>query len=156
MCTGTLPSIEIFDTSGDVAHAPVLAKIPLTCMKFLKPSPDPHPLPRELRLTTPVPQEDLKDFKKAFAQEAGASTADLLEELDSTQGLAYTVKETLDQGETLKMALASVGIGADTVERYNSLLQDMLQQVLPIAQQVCKLSKGGSDSELTQDAQTAN
>ncbi len=74
------------------------------------------------------------------------SIADLLQELDSTLELAYTVKESLDQGETLRMALTSVGIGADTVERYNSLLQDMLQQVLPIAQRICKFSKGGPDS----------
>jgi len=36
-----------------------------------------------------------------------------------------------------------VGIGVDTVERYNHLLQEMLQQVLPIAQRICKCSKGG-------------
>ncbi len=34
-------------------------------------------------------------------------------------------------------------IGADTVERYNSMLQEILQQSLPIAQQTCKFSKGG-------------
>ena len=41
------------------------------------------------------------------------------------------------------MALASADIGADTVEHYSSLLQDILQQVLPIAQQTCQFSKGG-------------
>ncbi len=110
-------------------------------MKFLKPGPDPPPLPREPRLKTLVPLEDLKAFKEAFGQETGASTADLLQELDSTLELAYTVKETLDQDEALKTALISVGIGADTVERYNSMLQEMLQKILPIAQQICKILK---------------
>jgi len=97
MCTGMSSSIELLDTSGDADHAPVLAKIPLTCMKFFKPGPDPPPLPREPRLKTPVPQEDLKEFREAFGQETGASTADLLQELDSTLELAYTVKESLIQ-----------------------------------------------------------
>lgn len=66
-------------------------------MRFSKPGPDPPPLPKEPRLKTPVPQEDLKEFIEGFAQETGASTADLLQELDST--LTYTVKETLDQSE---------------------------------------------------------
>ncbi len=60
--------------------------------------------------------------------------------------VAYTVKESLDQGETLRMALTSVGIAANTVERYSSMLQEMLQQVLPIAQRIHKFSKGGPDS----------
>ena len=133
MYTGTSPSIEILDTSGDADHAQILAKISLTCMNFFKPGPDPPPLPREPRLKTPVPQEDLKEFKEAFGQETGAPTAELLQELDSTLELAYTVKESLDQDENLRMALISVGIGVNTVERYSSLLQDILQQVLPIA-----------------------
>ncbi len=70
----------------------------------------------------------------------------LQQELDSTLELAYTVKETLDQDEALKMALISVGIGADTVKHYNSMLQGMLQKTLPIAQQICKFSKGGPNS----------
>ncbi len=41
------------------------------------------------------------------------------------------------------MALTSVDIGADTVESYSSLLQDILQQVLPIAQRICRFFKGG-------------
>ena len=60
--------------------------------------------------------------------------------------VAHTVKETLDQNETLKTALTSVGIGADTAERYNSMLQETLQRILPIAQQLCKSSKGGPNS----------
>ena len=143
MCTETATSTEVLSTSGDADHAPILAKISLTCMSFFKPGPDPPPLPREPRLKTPVPQEDLKEFKEAFAQETGALTADLLQELDSTLELAYTVKETLDQHETLKLALTLVDIGANTVESYSSLLQDILQQVLPIAQRTCKFSKGG-------------
>ena len=74
------------------------------------------------------------------------STADLLQELDSTLELAYTVKETLNQVEPRKMALTLVGIGADTDERNNSLLQDMLRQVLHIAQRVCKFLEGRPDS----------
>jgi len=31
--------------------------------------------------------------------------------------MAYTVKESLSQGETLRMALTPVGIGANTVEQ---------------------------------------
>ncbi len=143
MCTKMAPSTEVLDTSGDADHAPILAKISLTCMKFFKPGPDPPSLPREPRLKTTVPQKDLKEFKEVFAQETGASPADLLQELDSTLELAYTVKETLDQSETLEIALTSVDIGADTVERYGSLLQDILQQVLPIAQQTCQFTKGG-------------
>ncbi len=60
--------------------------------------------------------------------------------------LAYTVKDTLHQDETLKTALIAVGTGADTVERFKSMLQEMLQQTLPIAQQTCKFSKGGPNS----------
>ena len=44
------------------------------------------------------------------------------------------------------MALTSVGVGAVTVESYNSLLQDILQQVLPIVQRICKFSKHGPDN----------
>ncbi len=88
MCTEVLPSTENLNTSGDADHASVLAKLPLTCMNFLKPGPDPSPLPREPRLKTPVPQQDLKEFKESFDQEAGASTANLLYELDSTLELA--------------------------------------------------------------------
>ena len=143
MCTEIAPSTEILNTSGDADHAPILAKISLTCMYFSKPGPDPPPLPQKPRLKTSVPQEDPKPFKETFAQETGALTADLLQELDCTLELAYTVKETLDESETLKMALTSVDIGADTVESYSSLLQDILQQVLPIAQRICKFSKGG-------------
>ena len=143
MCTGMAAHTEVLNTSGDADHAPILARIPLTCMKFLKPGPHPPPLPREPRLKTPVPLEDLKAFKEAFGQEIGASIADLPQELDSTLELVYTVKETLDQNETLKMALTSVDIGANTVEHYSSLLQDILQQVLPIAQQTCQFSKDG-------------
>ena len=129
MCTEMAPSTEVLNTSGDADHAPILAKISITCANFFKPDPDPPPLPREPRQKAPVPQEDLKEFKEAFAQETGASIADLLQERDSTLELAYTVKETLDQSETLKMSLTSVDIGADTVESYSSLLQDILQQV---------------------------
>ena len=146
MCTSMAVHTEVLETSRDADHAPILARIPLTCMKFLKPGLDPPPLPREPRLKTPVPLEDLKAFKEAFDQETGASTADLLQELDSTLKLAYTDKETLNQDETLKTALTSVGIGADTVELYNSMLQEMLQQILPTAQQTCKFSKGGPNS----------
>ena len=39
-----------------------------------------------------------------------------------------------------------MGFWADTVEHYNSLLQDILQQVLPIAWRIYKFSKGGPDS----------
>ena len=147
MCTEMAPSTEVLNTSGDADHTPILAKISLTCMNFSKPGPDPRPLPREPRLKTPVPQEDLKEFKEAFAQETGAATADLLQELDSALEVAYTVKETLDQSETLKMALTSVDIGAYTIERHSSLLRDILQQVLPLAQQTYNFSKGGPVSE---------
>jgi hypothetical protein len=34
MCTELLPSTEVLNTSGDAGHAPVLAKLPLTCMNF--------------------------------------------------------------------------------------------------------------------------
>ena len=105
MCKGMAAHTEVLNTSGNADHAPVLARISLTCMKFLKPGPDPPPLPREPRLKTPVPLEDLKAFKEAFGQETGASTADLLQELDSTLELAYTVKESLRQDEALKTAL---------------------------------------------------
>ena len=54
-------------------------------------------------------------------------TTACIQGLDSTLELAYTVKETLDQGKTLKMALTSVGIGANTVEHYKSMLQEILQ-----------------------------
>lgn len=113
MCTSIAAHTEVLNTSGDADHAPVRARIPLTCMKFLKPDSDPPPLPREPRLKTPVSLEYLKAFKEAFDQETGASTANLLQELDSTLELAYAVKETLHQDEALKTALISVGIGAD-------------------------------------------
>ncbi len=106
-------------------------------MNFLKPSPDPIPLPREPRLTTPVPQEDLKEFKETFDQEIGASTANLLCEIDSKLELAYAIEELLGQGETLKETLTSVGIGKGTVEHFDSLLQAILQQVLPTARRIC-------------------
>ncbi len=143
MCTEVLPSIEILNTSGDADHAPVLAKLPLTCINFLKPGSYPIPLPREPRLKTAVPQEDLKEFKDSFDQETGTSTASLTHELDSTLELAYTIKDSLGQAETLKTALICVGIGANTVMHYDCVLQEILQQVLPIAQRICQFSKGG-------------
>jgi hypothetical protein len=136
MCTEVLPS----NTSGDADHAPVLANLPLTCMSFLKPGSDPIPLPREPRLKPPVPQEDLKE---TFDQETEASTSNLVYELDSTLELAYTIEDSLSQGETLKETLTSVSIGRNTLERFDCLLQAILQQVLPIVQCICKFSKGG-------------
>ena len=47
MCTDMAASTEGLNTSGDADHAPILARIPLTCMKLLKPGPDSPPLPRE-------------------------------------------------------------------------------------------------------------
>ena len=79
-------------------------------MKFW---PDPPPIPREPGLNPPVPQEDLKECKHSLSQETVASPVNLLQELDSTVELAYTVKESLGQGETLRIALTSVGIGAN-------------------------------------------
>jgi len=146
MCTEVLPSTEILNTSGDADHAPVLAKLPLTCMNFVKPGPDPIPLPREPRLKTPVPQENLKEFKETFDQETGASTTNLLYELDSTSELAYTIAESLSQSESLKETLTSVSIGNNTVEHFDCLLQAILQQVLPIARRICKFSKEGPAS----------
>jgi len=110
--------------------------------QLLETGPDPIPLPREPRLKTPAPQEDLKEFKDSFGQGTGTSTANLIHELDSTLELAYTIKESLSQDETLRMALTSVGIGANTVEHFDCMLQEILQKVLPIAQHVCKFSKG--------------
>ena len=133
------------NTSGDADLAPLLAKLPLTCMNFQKPVPDPIPLPREPILETPVPQKDLKELKETF-EEVGASTANLLYELDSALELAYAIEQSLDQGETVEETLTSVGIGKDTVEYFDSLLQAILQQLLPIAQHVCKFSKGGPAS----------
>ncbi len=78
MCTGMAARTEALKTLGDADHAPTLARIPLTCIKFLKPGPDLSPLAQEPRLKTPVPLEDLKAFKEAFGQETGASTADLV------------------------------------------------------------------------------
>ena len=49
MCTKMPPSTEVLDTSGDADHAPILARISLTCMRFFKPGPDPPSLPREPR-----------------------------------------------------------------------------------------------------------
>ena len=102
---------EVLKTSGDADHAPLLARIPLTCMKILKPGPDPPPLPQDPRLKTPVPLGDLKAFKEAFGQETGASTSDLLQELDSTLELVYTVKETLHQDKALKRHLFQWALG---------------------------------------------
>ncbi len=135
MCTEVLPSTEILNTSGDADHAPVLARLPLTCMNFLKPGPDPIPLPRAPRLKTPVPQEDLKEFKKTFDQETGASTANLLDELGSTLELAYTMDRcTSRKLEGLRKGLHKVAMhhrdakpeGEDLLEACNKM-RDVVQ-----------------------------
>ena len=41
MRTDMAAHTEVLNASGDADHAPILARIPLTCMKFLKPGPDP-------------------------------------------------------------------------------------------------------------------
>ena len=87
---------------GDADHAPVLAIIPLTCVNFLKPGLDPIPLPREPKVKTPLPEEDLKEFKDSHGQKTGTSTANLIHELDNTLEPAYTVKESVSQDETVK------------------------------------------------------
>ena len=47
------PVTQIINHRGDSDHDPVMVKIPLTCMKFMMPGPDPVPLPREPKLKTP-------------------------------------------------------------------------------------------------------
>jgi len=111
------------------------------------------PLPREPRLKTPVPQEDLKDFKETSDHETGTSTANLLHELDSTLELAYILEESR---ETLKETLKSLNIGRITVEHFDCLLQAIMQQVLPVAQRICKFSKGGPAGDKGQDVLAAN
>ena len=125
--------------SGDADHAP--GQITMT---NVKPDPDPTPLPREPRFRTPVPQKDLKVIERNFDQEIGAPTSNLLQELDSTLELAYAIEESLSQGETLKETLSSVSIGGNAVEHFDCPLQAILQQVLPIAQQLCKFSRRGA------------
>jgi len=145
MCTGISSSMEILDTSGDADHAPVLAEIPLTCMKCLKPGPDPPSTAPRAQITDTSPTGRPERIQRGFWPRDWGVNSRRTTGARQHFGNGIHSQESLDQGETLRMALTSVCIGADTVERYNCLLQEMLQQVLPTAQQICKFSKAGPD-----------
>lgn len=67
LCSDPKPSTVILEANGDADHNPILVRIALTHVSFVKPGPDPVPLPRGPRPKTPIPQDDLKEFKETFS-----------------------------------------------------------------------------------------
>ena len=72
LCCQKVPVTTIADTAGDSDHSPIHVTIPLNPMRFIKPGPDPIPLPREPRLKTPVPAGALQQYTEAVDLELGA------------------------------------------------------------------------------------
>ena len=116
LCNDTKPTTSILHSFGDSDHDPMLAKISLASIRFVKPGPQHPPLPREARLKTPVPQADLDAFKHEFEQETPVETAKLNEMLDDTVDLTYLIEQTLEPEEDLKTVLAKNHINAELLK----------------------------------------
>ena len=99
LCQPARPTSNILHSCGDSDHDPMLAKIPLTSIKFVKPGPEPPPLPREARLKTPVPQADLDAFKQELKQETAIETACLNKAQDETLNPAYLIEEAMEPAQ---------------------------------------------------------
>ena len=121
----------------------MLAKIPLTSIKFVKPGPEPPPLPREARLKTPVPQADLDAFKQELEQETAIETARLNKALDETLNLAYLIEEAMEPAQHRKSALAEHHIDADTIKHFATDLSELLSQLMPAAKRTLAFTNPG-------------
>lgn len=144
LCMVAKPATRILHSCGDSDHDPMLAKIPLASVNFVKSGPEPPPLPREARLKTPVPQADLDAFKQEFEQETAVETAHLNKMLDDTLDVAYLVGETLEPEQNLKTVLAENHINAGTVEGFASDLSELLTQIMPASKKTLAFTKSGT------------
>ena len=81
--------------------------IPLNPVRFIKPGPDPIPLPREPRLKTPVPAGALQQYTEAVDLELGAAIAMLNAELDSSLETALQLLDPQRPNSRIKAQLAS-------------------------------------------------
>ena len=135
LCNTSTPTCRILDTTGDSDHEPVLATIPLTCMKFCKPGPDPAPLPREAKLKNPAQPKDLQKFQAEFQLQMGCQIAELNAALDTHLDVATHCTESEEPNANLKGPLAAAGIHAQLIESLAEELQQILQHVRPISMQ---------------------
>ena len=142
--TSAKPMTRVLDTRGDADHDPVLAYVPLTSIKFVKPGPDPTPLPREARMKTPVAQQDLDRFKEEHELVTAESTVNLINGLDETLELAFDIQRMTEPRQSVKDALAAEGIGAETVERYDTELQQIMKYNLAVAEETPPFTQAGA------------
>ena len=104
-----------------------------TDIRSTKPGPDPTPLPREPRLKTPVPAGALQQYTETVDLELGAAIAMLNTKLDSSMETALRELNLQRPNSNVKSQLAHVGINAGLIETYSNILQDILEQLHPIA-----------------------
>ena len=128
---------------GDSDHDPILTQLALTNIKFLKPGPDPPPLPREARLRTPIPQADLTAFKQELEQATSVETAQLTERMDVLLELAHEVELSLNPDKSLKTALAKEGLNAEIIEDLAADLQEQMEKILPAAKATMAFTEPG-------------
>ena len=145
LCCQKIPVTTIADTTGDSDHSPIYATIPLTSMSFTSSGPDPMPLPREPRLKTPVPAGVLQlQYTEAADLELSAAIAMLNEELDSSMQTALQQLDPQKPNSNIKAQLTHVDIKADLIETHSNTLQNILEQVHPIAKGILPYTTGGS------------
>ena len=102
-------------------------------MSFTKPRPEPTPLPRKPRLKTPVPACALQQCTEAIDLELGAASAMLDAELHSSIETALQQLNPQKPDSNIKADLAHVGTDAGLVETHSNTLQNILEQLHPIA-----------------------
>ena len=144
LCCQKIPATAIADTTGDSDHSPICATIPLTSMRFTKSGPDPTPLPREPRLKTPVPAGALQQYTEAVDLELGAAITMLNTKQDSSMETALQELNRQRPNSNIKSQLAHVGINPGLIEIYSNSLQDILEQLHPIAKGIMPYTAGGN------------
>ena len=135
---------DILDAAGDSDHDPILASIPLACKGFIKPGPDPEPLPRAPKLKTPVQQEHLQKYKTEFRLRMATQMQELNEELDSALHTAELYVDHSDLNKSLRASLAAGQIHAEQIERLSQSLQEILDQAIPISMETMTYTSGDS------------
>ena len=96
------PVTNVLNHRGDSYRDPLMVKIPLTCIKFLMPGPDPVSLPGEPKLKTPIPIDLLQKFTEEFNLEMGADIALLNAKLDHALETALQQVDALAPNKSIK------------------------------------------------------
>ena len=113
-------------------------------MSFTRPGPNFTPLPKEPSLKTPEPASALRQHPKAVDLELGAAMCMLNAELDSCMETALQQLNPQKPSSNIKAHLAHVGIDAGLVEIHSNTLQNILEQLHPIAKGMLPFTAGSN------------